>query len=48
MFRFILIILCVAAMASVSHANKNFIPDWTFTGSSLAETEQLGVAKWFV
>ena len=38
--------LCVAAMASVSHANKNFIPDWTFTGSSLADTEQLGAAKW--
>src|SRR5688572_30187392 len=47
MFRFILIILlCVAAMASVSHANKNFSPDWTFTGSSLADAEQLGAAKW--
>ena len=30
----------------MSHANKNFIPDWTFTGSSLADTEQLGAAKW--
>src|SRR5688572_25991574 len=46
MSRFIFIITCVAAMASVSHANKNFIPDWTFTGSSLADTEQLGAAKW--
>ena len=33
-------------MESVSHANKNFIPDWTFTGSSLADAEQLGAAKW--
>jgi hypothetical protein len=49
MSRFIFIILCVlcvAAIQSVSHANKNFIPDWTFTGSSLADAEQLGAAKW--
>ena len=46
MSRSILIILCVAAVASVPHANKNFIPDWTFTGSSLADAEQLGAAKW--
>src|SRR5918994_1750951 len=46
MSRFIFIITCVAAMASVSHANKNFSPDWTFVGSSLADAEQLGAAKW--
>ena len=46
MSRFIFIITCVAALGSVSHANKNFIPDWTFTGSSLADAEQLGAAKW--
>ncbi len=46
MSRLILIVVCVAAMASVPHANKNFIPDWTFAGSSLADTEQLGAAKW--
>ena len=46
MSRSILIIACVAAMASVSYANKNFVPDWTFAGSSLAETEQLGAAEW--
>src|SRR5688572_5695967 len=46
MSRFILSMLCVAAMATVSLANKNFVPDWTFTGSSLADTEQLGAAKW--
>src|SRR5688572_27824313 len=46
MSRLICIIACVAAMASVSHANKNFSPDWTFTGSSLADAEQLGGAKW--
>src|SRR5918994_5262248 len=46
MSRFICIITCVAAIASVSHANKNFSPDWTFTGSSLADAEQLGAAKW--
>ena len=42
----ILIIVCVAAMASVPRANKNFVPDWTFTGSSLADAEQIGAAKW--
>jgi hypothetical protein len=46
MFRFILILMWVAATATVSHANKNFVPDWTFTGSSLADTDQLGAAKW--
>src|SRR5918992_3597974 len=46
MSRFTFIIMCVAAMESMSHANKNFIPDWTFTGSSLADAEQLGAAKW--
>src|SRR5918993_652945 len=46
MSRFIFIITCAAAMASVSHANKNFSPDWTFTGSSLADAEQLGAARW--
>jgi hypothetical protein len=35
-----------AASLEPSHANKNFIPDWTFTGSSLADAEQLGAAKW--
>ena len=35
-------------MESVSHGNKNFIPDWTFAGSSLADTEQFGSAKWTV
>jgi hypothetical protein len=48
MSRFIVIITCVAAMESVSHANKNFMPDWTFAGSSLADTEQFGSAKWTV
>ena len=46
MSRSILIILCVAAIESVSHANNNFIPDWTFTGSSLSDAEQLGAARW--
>ena len=46
MSRSIFIILCVAAMETVSHANKNFIPDWTFTGSSLADAAELGAAKW--
>jgi hypothetical protein len=46
MCRFICIITCVAAMASMPHANKNFSPDWTFAGSSLADAEQLGAAKW--
>ena len=27
-------------------ANKNFVPDWTFTGSSLTGTQTLGSAEW--
>jgi Domain of Unknown Function (DUF1080)/FG-GAP-like repeat len=46
MSRWIILFVCVAAMEMVSHANKNFIPDWTFTGSSLADAEQLGAARW--
>ena len=37
---------CAGSMARVSHAHKNFVADWTFTGSSLAETEQIGDARW--
>jgi hypothetical protein len=39
----------LAALVATSvtpFANKNFMPDWTFAGSSLAETTQLGDAKW--
>ena len=36
----------LVAMSGTPSANKNFMPDWTFTGSSLAETAQLGDAKW--
>jgi hypothetical protein len=39
-------IVCVAAVERATHANKNFIPDWTFTGSSLADTDELGAATW--
>jgi hypothetical protein len=39
-------IASVAGLERATHANKNFIPDWTFTGSSLADAEQLGAAKW--
>ncbi len=46
MTRLLVIVTCVAAMESASYANKNFIPDWTFTGSSLADAEELGAAKW--
>ena len=38
--------LALVATSVTPFANKNFMPDWTFTGSSLAETEQLGDAKW--
>ena len=27
-------------------ANKNFVPDWTFKGSSLASAHMLGSADW--
>lgn len=46
MKRLIAILTSVAAIESVSYANKNFIPDWTYTGSSLADAEQLGAARW--
>jgi hypothetical protein len=39
-------IVLAAALQSTSAANKNFIPDWTFTGSSLAEADHLGAATW--
>ncbi len=42
----IITIVSVAGLERSTHANKNFIPDWTFTGSSIADTEQLGAAKW--
>ena len=37
---------CIAAFETATQANRNFIPDWTFTGSSLADAEQLGDARW--
>ena len=37
---------CAGTMERVSHAHKNFVADWTFTGSSLADVEQLGDARW--
>ena len=43
---FLIIVLCAAAFERGTHANKNFVPDWTFTGSSLSDTEQLGDASW--
>ena len=39
---FFIMFLCAAGFERVSHANKNFVPDWTFAGSSLSDTEQLG------
>ncbi len=39
-------LLCAAATEHASHANRNFVPDWTFAGSSLSDTEQLGAASW--
>ena len=43
---FFITVLCTAAFGRASHANKNFVPDWAFTGSSLSDTEQLGNARW--
>jgi hypothetical protein len=37
---------CIAAFETATQANRNFIPDWTFTGSSLADAEPLGDARW--
>ena len=42
----VIVIACVTALEHAAHANRNFIPDWTFTGSSLADAEQLGDARW--
>jgi hypothetical protein len=38
--------VCVAAVERATQANRNFIPDWTFTGSSLADADGLGAAEW--
>jgi hypothetical protein len=38
--------VALVATSVTPSANKNFMSDWTFTGSSLAETAQLGDAKW--
>src|SRR5688500_3525474 len=43
---FVITLCCVTALEHAAHANRNFIPDWTFTGSSLADAEQLGDARW--
>jgi hypothetical protein len=42
----VVLIACLAVLEGAPLANRNFIPDWTFTGSSLVETDQLGNAKW--
>jgi hypothetical protein len=42
-------ILTVAGMALVlrpASANRNFVPDWTFKGSSLGAWRMLGDADW--
>ncbi len=39
-------ILLVTAFERGSQANRNFVADWTFTGSSLDGTDQLGDATW--
>jgi Domain of Unknown Function (DUF1080)/FG-GAP-like repeat len=41
-----IIVVCAAAFEPATHANKNFVPDWMFTGSSLSDTEPLGDASW--
>ena len=42
----VIVIFSAAALEQAAQANRNFIPDWTFTGSSLADAEQLGDARW--
>ena len=42
----VIVISCATVLEHAAHANRNFVPDWTFTGSSLADAEQLGDAKW--
>jgi hypothetical protein len=43
---FFIIVVCAAVFEPATHANKNFVADWVFTGSSLSDTEQLGDARW--
>ncbi len=38
----------LAAQQAAPAANKNFMPDWTFTGSSMAGLEVIGAADWTV
>ena len=40
------VFVCVVVFQPPARANRNFVPDWTFTGSSLADAEQLGDARW--
>jgi hypothetical protein len=42
----VVVIGCVTAFQPAAHANRNFVPDWTFTGSSIADAQQLGHARW--
>lgn len=42
----VIVISCATALQHAAHANRNFIPDGTFAGSSLADAEQLGDARW--
>ena len=38
--------LCASATSSIILANRNFVPDWTFTGSNIAAFRTIGNAKW--
>lgn len=38
----------LSAMQAAPAANKNFAPDWTFTGSSMEGLETIGAADWTV
>src|SRR6187551_1585544 len=42
----VIVISCATVLEHAAHANRNFVPDWTFTGASLADAEQLGDARW--
>src|SRR6188474_1596246 len=42
----VVLALVVSAAAPILFANRNFVPDWTFTGSSLTAFKTVGSAKW--
>ena len=44
--RIALVVLILSGASPLIFANRNFVPDWTFKGSSLTGLRTLGHAEW--